>query len=169
MTTQLNITHLAANEGRSLLVLDQLVTFKVTGQQTGGEYNFFEVTVPPLSGPPALHTHPPQETFYVLEGEFEFTGLGVEGPYVIKGTAGSVVHVPKGAPHNYKNVGATPGRLLLIYSPTTMEEFFAELGTPVADSANLPVQGPPDMDWVMAVFKKHQLEFVTPAEVVSSR
>jgi hypothetical protein len=58
MTTQLNITHLSANEGRSFLVLDQLVTFKVTGGQTGGKYNFFEVTVPPFSGPPALHTHP---------------------------------------------------------------------------------------------------------------
>src|SRR5262245_36466984 len=114
MTTQQNITHLSAKAGRSLMVLDQLVTFKVTGEQTGGEYNFFEVIVPPLSGPPALHTHPPQETFYVLEGEFEFTGLGAEGPYAFKGTAGSVVHVPKGVPHNYKNIGATPGRLLLI-------------------------------------------------------
>jgi hypothetical protein len=77
--------------------------------------------------------------------------------------------VPKGAPHNYKNVGATPGRLLLIYSPTTMEAFFTELGAPVTDLANLPLQGPPDMDRVMAIFKKHQLEFVAPAEVVSSR
>ncbi len=170
MTTQASIIHLSAVEGRSFLVGADLVTFKVTGHQTGGEYNLFEVIVPPLSGPPALHTHPPQETFYVLEGEFEITGLGADGPYAIRATAGSVVHVPKGVPHNYKNVGTIPGRVLLIFSPTEMEQFFAELGAPVTDKANLPVlDGPSDMDRMMAIFKKHQIELVAPMEAASPR
>ncbi len=79
MTTQANLINLTAGEGRTVMVGADLVTFKVTDGQTGGDYSVFEVVVPPFSGPPALHTHPPQETFYIQEGEFEITGLGADG------------------------------------------------------------------------------------------
>jgi quercetin dioxygenase-like cupin family protein len=158
MTTQRNIINLTANEGRSFLVGADLVTFKVVSHQTGGKYAIFEVITPPLSGPPNLHTHPSQETFYTLEGEYEIYGMQADGPYTIKATAGAVVHIPGGVPHNYKNVGDTPGRALLIFSPAGMEQFFAELGLPVADKANPPVlDSPPDMDRFIAISHKYQV------------
>lgn len=169
MQTQQSLITLKADEGRTVLVGGDLVTFKVSSHQTSGEYGLVEVTVPPLSGPPGLHVHPPQETFYVLEGEFEISGLGADGqPYAISATAGAMVHVPKGVPHNYKNVGATTGRLLVLFSPTSMEQFFAELGLPVADKTNPPaLDGPPDMDRLMAICHKYQIEFLAPAEAAA--
>ncbi|MCB0195485.1 MAG: cupin domain-containing protein [Anaerolineae bacterium] len=163
MTTQQHITHLTADAGRTVLVGADLVTFKMTGHQTGGQYSIFEVITPPLSGPPALHTHPAQETFYILEGEYEIYTLNADGPLTITAKPGSVVHVPGGVPHNYKNVSDKPARALLVFSPTDMEQFFAELGVPVADINNPPVlDGPPDMERFMAVCHKYQVAFVVP-------
>lgn len=164
MTTQRSIINLSAAEGRTVLVGADLVTFKMIDHQTGGKYAIFEVITPPLSGPSSLHTRPPQETFYILEGEYEIYGLRADGPYTIKATAGSVVHIPGGVPHNYKNVGHTPGRALLVFSPADIEQFFAELGIPVTDKANpLVLEGPLDMDRFMAICHKYQVEFVAPA------
>jgi len=161
MTTQLSIINLTADEGRTVLVGADLITFKITDHQTGGRYAILDVITPPLSGPPDLHTHPPQETLYILEGEYEIYGLRMDGLYTIKATAGSVVHIPGGVPHNYKNVSDTPGRALLVFSPAGMEQFFAELGLPVPDKANPPVlAGPPDMDRFIAICHKYQVEVV---------
>lgn len=163
MTTQLSISHLTADEGRTVLVGADLVTFKLTGRQTGGKYSVFEVVTPPLSGPPALHTHPAHETFYIVEGEYEISSLAADGPYTITAQPGSVVHVPGGVPHNYKNVSDKPARALLVFSSTEMEQFFAELGVPVTDKTNPPVlAGPPDMERFMAICHKYQVEFVVP-------
>jgi quercetin dioxygenase-like cupin family protein len=164
MPTPQTIIHLSAQEGRMVLVGMDLVTFKITDHQTGGRYSIFEVITPPLSGPPSLHTHLPQETVYILEGAYEIYGLGVEGLYTIHATAGTVVHIAGGVPHNYKNVGDTPGRALLVFSPAGMEQFFTELGLPVADKANLPVlDGSPDMDRLLAICHKYQVECVAAA------
>jgi quercetin dioxygenase-like cupin family protein len=161
MTALPGITHLAAGNGRSFLVLRDHVTFKVAGHQTEGIYTIFEVAVPPLTGPLDLHTHPPQETCYILEGEFEFSGLGADGPYTIRAMPGSIVHIPGGTPHNYRNAGAAAGRFLIITAPLGMEQFFAELGTPVEEGACPPPDDNPlDLARVMAICRKHQVEFL---------
>ena len=59
MTTQLSVTHLSANVGRSLLALDQLVTFNVNATPT--EKSFAELRTPvtppaklPMAGSPDM-------------------------------------------------------------------------------------------------------------------
>ncbi len=101
MDTTCGFAPVASDEGASYLIIDNLVTLKVTGAQTGGAYAVTETIVAPGGGVPGLHTHAAQETFYILEGEFAFPGLGE----TVRASAGDVVHVPGGVPHTNLNVG----------------------------------------------------------------
>src|SRR5262249_57433758 len=48
-----------------------------------------------------MHTHPGEETIYVLEGALEYEIGGQKS----KVKAGDVLFVPAGAPHTAKNIG----------------------------------------------------------------
>jgi quercetin dioxygenase-like cupin family protein len=110
---------------RSLWVLGELVTCKVTSAQTSGAYSLFEVTSPPGSGPPAHVQHRENEAFYVLEGEYEFL---VEDS-TTRVSAGCLLHVPKGTLHRHDNVGDIPARMLVIQTPGGLHQaFFEEIG-----------------------------------------
>ncbi len=79
-----DVTHLQPGEGtRSLWVLGELVTYKITSYQTGGVYSLFEVETPPGGGPPPHVQHREDEAFCVLEGEYEYL---VEGRTIKAGT-----------------------------------------------------------------------------------
>ncbi|HEX6459838.1 MAG TPA: cupin domain-containing protein [Thermoleophilaceae bacterium] len=96
------------------------LTFKVRGEQTGGRLTVFENVIAPGDGPPA-HTHEAQdESWYVLEGVLRFK-LGSE---MHSAPAGSFVFVPRGTVHAFQNVGDGPARILVIFNPAGMEEFF---------------------------------------------
>ena len=157
-------TTLAADEGESYLVFTDIITFKVTPADTDGQYFVVEALSPPGSGPYFLHTHPPQETFYVVEGDYEIYGRNEGGKYAIRARPGTTVLVPGGEPHGFKNVGDTPGRMILTYEPAEpMVEFFRDIGIPVKDRDNPPVPaGPPDMDQIMAILARHQLVPLEP-------
>ena len=65
--------HIPPGEGaRSLRVMGVLVTCKLPSQMTGGAYALFEETTQPGDGPPPHIHHREDESFYVLEGEYEF-------------------------------------------------------------------------------------------------
>lgn len=158
MDTTSGFAPVALGEGASYLIIDNLVTLKVTGAQTSGAYTVTETIVAPGSGVPGLHTHAAQETFY-LEGEFAFPGLGE----TVRASAGDVVHVPGGVPHTNLNVGGTTARYLAVFAPAGMDDFFAEVGEPVAYSATVPApQGPPDMERFMGICQKHGVVFAGP-------
>ncbi len=97
-----------------------LLTFKARGDQTGGRLTVFENVIAPGDGPP-LHVHANEdEAWYMLDGEFRFK-LGAE---IRLAPAGSFVFVPRGTPHCFQNVGPTPGRVLVMFTPSGMEAFF---------------------------------------------
>lgn len=153
--------HVPAGAGTTYNVIGELITFKVTQAETNGASTVVELIAQPGGGPP-LHTHPSAESFTILEGEFEFTGLEDGKPYTIRAKPGDTVFIPAGDPHAYRAVGATPGKTLLVFTPgAEMERFFAEAGTPVrhgqpADS------GPADLPALIAVAEKHGLAFLPP-------
>jgi quercetin dioxygenase-like cupin family protein len=96
------------------------LTFKLRGEETGGELTVFENVIAPGDGPPA-HLHEAQdESWYVLEGtlRFRLDAALEEAP------AGSFVFVPRGTVHCFQNVGEGPARILVIFNPAGMEPFF---------------------------------------------
>jgi quercetin dioxygenase-like cupin family protein len=106
--TRKGVIHLSPGEGkRSLWVFGELMTHKVAGHSTGGAYALFGVTTPPGAGPPPHVQHREDESFYVLEGEYEFL---VEGS-TLSAEAGSLLYVRKGTLHAHKS-----GRLRTVLS-----------------------------------------------------
>jgi len=89
----------------------------------GDAYAMLEQTIPPGKGPP-LHVHAHEtEIFYVVEGRFEFR---VAGDRFIAGPGANVVG-PRDIPHTFRNVGATPGKLLLTIIPGRFGHYFIEV------------------------------------------
>ena len=151
--------HVPQGEGKSLWILDELLTFKVHDQSES--VGIFEDEVLPESGPPA-HLHRSQdETHYVLEGQFEF----VVGERKVNAGVGSVVYVPRTMVHAFTNTGKEKGKILFINTPAgPLEQFLVEFGEPVSDPSS-PPQGPPDMDKLLAGAQRTGgIEFVVPSE-----
>ena len=122
------------------------------GAATGGQLAMLEETTAPGKGPP-LHVHHRQtEIFRFLEGEYE---LAV-GERRYRATAGAAAIVPPGVPHTFRNVGATPARLLFILTPALeAEAFFAALAAATA-------VGKPDPAVLAQLAQRFGTEFVGP-------
>jgi uncharacterized cupin superfamily protein len=70
----------------------------------------------------------------VLEGEIEATFRGAKS--VVR--AGDTLSIPANAPHSFSNVSGRTTRLLCICAPAGVEEFFAQVGVPVATRTTAP-------------------------------
>ena len=156
-----NTVHVGSGEGWAARMGDaQLITRKVSSEQTGGAYSLFEVAVV-AGGRERPHIqHREDECFYVLEGEFEFL---IEGTSVEAG-AGSLVYVPKGNLHTFSNVGETIGRMLVSQTPGGVYEgFVEEVGEPVSGEAVPPAVGEaPDADWLIRIGREYGIEVQLP-------
>ena len=102
-------------------------TTLLTGKDTGGRFCLMDMHIPPGGGPPP-HRHDFEETFTLLEGELEIIFRGSK--HIVR--AGQTVHVPANAPHQFHNSSSDVARMLCICSPAGQEEFFLQVGVPVA-------------------------------------
>ena len=98
---------------------------------TGGLIFALEATEPPGGGPP-LHTHAGEEEYFaVLEGEITFF---IDGNVRTVGAGGSAF-VPRGLPHSFKNCSERVARVLVVFTPGSIEGFF-NYGLPVGPGGN---------------------------------
>jgi quercetin dioxygenase-like cupin family protein len=125
---------LSPGEGRALWFVTDLYLTKMAGEDTGGAFTLFEVTAAPQSGPPPHIHYREDETYYILEGEFEF----LDNDRTFVAGAGSLVYLPKGHLHMHRNAGDTLARALVLLAPAGMEKFIEEAGKPATDSSSLP-------------------------------
>ena len=123
-------------EAESLWVVRDRIRF--TGEVGGSDLAVLEVEVPPGSGTPP-HVHPSPEIFRVLEGEVTFGLFDREMPTEVVAEPGTVVTVPSGRPHNYRNDGGAPATLLVVVD-RSMVAFFRELGRSEAPPAGPPTK-----------------------------
>jgi quercetin dioxygenase-like cupin family protein len=112
---------------RHISVVGDTYTILVSGAQTAGRYCLIDMLVPDGSGPPP-HRHDFEEMFTLLEGELEFTFRG--NKTVVR--AGETVNIPANAPHVFKNKSGKTVRLLCMCTPAGQEDFFMQVGEPVA-------------------------------------
>ena len=145
---------------KALWVLGDLVTYRISSEQSSGASSLFEVVVQPQGGPPPHIQHREDEWTYVLEGEFEL----LYGDRTISGSSGSLVYVPRGTLHTYKNVGQDPGRLLVGQTPArSLQGFFEEIGEEAVDKSTPPVMdGPPDVASIVAIAIRYGIEIPPP-------
>ena len=57
-TNELGASLVPSGEGKKLWVADELMTFKASGEDTGGAYSLTDSVVPPRGGPPPHIHHP---------------------------------------------------------------------------------------------------------------
>jgi quercetin dioxygenase-like cupin family protein len=135
---------LAPGAGDTHQLLSSTIVWKTTANDTNGHYNMFEMSEHEGGGAP-VHSHPWEETFYILEGEIEML-LGDRRE--VFGT-GSVVHVPANAIHAFR-VCSPIARALVITAPGNVEAFYREAGAKLTSL-------PPDPIVMQEIAEKHQL------------
>ena len=108
-------------------------TITVAGKDTGDRFCVIDMHVPPGGGP-SPHRHDFDETFIVLEGEIEVTFRGKKS--TVRG--GETVNVPSNAPHQFHNSSSKPARMICVCSPAGNDQFFMEVGVPVATRTTAP-------------------------------
>jgi mannose-6-phosphate isomerase-like protein (cupin superfamily) len=133
---------------------DSVIVKADTGN-TNGSLTVLEFVIGPSQGP-ALHTHLREdELWYVIEGDFRFKA----GNTMLRASTGGMAFGPRGAPHCFQNIGDSPGRLLVITTPSGLERFFEQF------ASLLP--GPLDPEKLAAVGHANWVEFVGPPVAVS--
>jgi mannose-6-phosphate isomerase-like protein (cupin superfamily) len=133
--------HFSGPQGREADVTELLAT----ADQTRGALGFLRQTIAPKSGPPVQIHRAENEFYYVVSGEFNFK----LGDRVVSVLARSIVMVPRGTAHAFKNVGTEPGVLLVGVRPGGLEKLFAERQSVDAETNH-------------ALMKKHRMEEVGP-------
>jgi mannose-6-phosphate isomerase-like protein (cupin superfamily) len=142
---------LQPGEGRTLQLADTTLSVKATGDSTNGAYSLIEGVWQPGGFGPLPHRHIRfEESFYVIEGSFDFR---IDDSRV-RLEAGSFLHVPRGILHGFVNNGDTPARLFFVHAPP-LEGFFIEL-------AELTASGRPDPREHASLMEKWGMEVVLP-------
>jgi len=125
-------------DGQNVSVVGDTYRILISGKETGGAFAVIDMLIPPGGGP-GPHAHPDfHESFYVIDGEIEVRSEA--GSYTAG--QGSFVLIPRGGVvHCFKNKTDQVAHLLCTVAPSGLEEFFLEIGQPVAAGAFL---APPD-------------------------
>jgi quercetin dioxygenase-like cupin family protein len=135
---------LQSGPGRDLI-------FKVTGEETGGAFDYFVVEVAPHGGPPLHVHHSQEETIHVLKGEFKVR-IGEE---VFRLKEGGFAYLPSGLPHAFLNLTDQAGEVIVVYTPGGGHKFYEELG-PMSRG------GSPDPKLIAALFEKYDMTLLGP-------
>ena len=101
----------------------------LTGQDTGGSYSLFELSLGPGKGV-ARHTHTREdESYYVLSGELEVV-VG-DRKFVLK--PGDALVAPRDIPHELRNPGSVDNHYLNLFSPAAFEGFLNAISLPAPE------------------------------------
>jgi mannose-6-phosphate isomerase-like protein (cupin superfamily) len=132
-------------------------TVLLTGAETEGAYAVFDCLVPPgLGASPHLHRRE-DEAFYVIDGEFEFTIAGEPA----RVSSGAFLFGRRGVPHHFKNIGSTPGRMIITVTPRGLRGFFAEIGTLLGSREDAPIPPTPeDIEKLLQTAPKYGVEML---------
>ena len=139
------------NGGKSVNILGIPMVIRVHGRDTGGIVSVVESHDVPGGGPPPHLHHREDETFQILEGDYEFT---VDGKTIVA-KPGTTLFAPRGVAHTYRYLGKTPGKLMCVITPAGFEGFFEAIGA-------LSPQQQQDIPRVMEIAKAFGLEILPP-------
>ena len=135
---------LQSGPGRDLI-------FKVTGEDTGGAFDYFIVEVAPKGGPPLHVHHKQEETIHVLKARLKVR-IGDE---LFDLDAGAFAYLPSEIPHAFLNLTDEPAEIIVVYTPGGGHKFYEELGTATRN-------GTPDRAVIAALFEKHDMSLLGP-------
>lgn len=147
------------SQDRSVWYNGSLLTFLATGEDTQGQFALIEAVARRGNVPPAHIHHREDEIFYVLEGEIVVS----VGDRIIKGTAGTMIFLPRGLRHSF-TIESEQLRMLILVTPAGFEGWFKEFSVPAPALTLPPVTEPAyaDVQSMLEVAPRYGLEFVSP-------
>jgi len=132
-----------------LAVVGEHITVLASGRRTGS-YEIFRQAGPEGSGPPP-HSHPWDESFYVLEGEIAF---GVDGEEHVA-VPGTLVHLPAGTMHWFR-FGRGGGEMISMTSRQGASDMFTDFDREISPEN-------PDLGRLVELGQPYGLEIVPTA------
>jgi quercetin dioxygenase-like cupin family protein len=147
----MNPIQIPKDGGQPVNILGIPMLIRLRGRDTGGVLSAVESHDVPGGGPPPHIHHREDETFQILDGDYEFT----VGGKTIVAKPGTTLFAPRGIPHTYRYLGQTQGRLMCVITPAGFEGFFEEIGA-------MTPQQQQDIPRVLEIGKKYGLEFLPP-------
>lgn len=128
----------------ALPIVGEKLTILASGEATQS-YEIFHQAGPEGSGPPP-HSHPWDESFYVVKGEIDF-GIG---PDAMTATPGTLVHLPAGTVHWFR-FGKGDAEMISMTSRLGASRMFTDMAREIA-----PVD--PDLERLAEVGGRHGLK-----------
>jgi mannose-6-phosphate isomerase-like protein (cupin superfamily) len=146
-----------ANEGKPYWMVGDLNTVKLGSKETDGALAWLETVVVPDGGPPPHIHHREDELFYVLSGEVTFYADGEQR----LAKAGTLIYIPKGTVHHFKNTGKDFARMITLYVGAGMEGFFDEVGVATSIDDTTPAAFTNErLEQFLSAAPKYGLEFI---------
>ena len=128
---------------------------KIDGDDTDNALTFYEyVSEPGVTGPPQHIHHGHDETFYIVEGTYEFTF----GSEQVIAEPGAFLYVPRGRPHTFRNAGQALGRIVGTFAPARFAEYFRELAAIIERTGS-----PPDRNEWAELYGRYDTTFFDSA------
>jgi quercetin dioxygenase-like cupin family protein len=131
---------------KSFPILGDQVDMLVTSDMTGGASATLIETSPPGGGPPPHKHENEDETFFIVEGEFE---LLVDGEWV-KGRAGDSFYRARGTVHGFRNSGPTNAKMLIFVQPGAFQNYLEEIS---------PLSVPVDLGKLIEISNRYGISF----------
>ncbi len=138
-----------SDQQQPLDVVGEKITVLASGAQTEG-YEIFRQVGPEGSGPPP-HTHPWDESFYVIRGEITFSIDGRVG----LAKPGTLVHLPAGTTHEFR-FGRGGGEMISMTAREGASLLFADLDREITPED-------PDFARLVEISVRHGLEILVPS------
>jgi mannose-6-phosphate isomerase-like protein (cupin superfamily) len=142
---------LEPNGGERLRFLGASTMRLKVDEAKNADLGFYEyVSEPGVTGPPQHVHHGHDETFYVVDGTYEF----VIGSDHLPMPRGAFLLVPRGTPHTFRNAGDDLGRIVGTFNPPRFANYFRELAAIINDTGS-----PPDRDAWAELYGRYDTTF----------
>ena len=133
---------------KSFAVFGEPVEILIASETTSGRSATMTQSSPAGGGPPP-HSHQNEdETFFVLDGEYEVLLNGVSHKLL----AGDAIHATRGSIHTFRNVGGHVGKMLIHIVPGGLENYLEQISY---------FSVPEGMPQVLEISKRYGIAFVS--------
>lgn len=155
--------------GKTIAIAGNELIVKVTAKDAKSASSFEFVLGPGFDV--GAHVHSIQEElFYVVEGEVDLlafeptvrtsgnweTWQSRDGRHAVRGGPGTLMFVPTGCPHAFRNPGPGTAKVFLQVAPAGHERYFEELSEIIMRG------GPPDPQAIADLRRRYDTEQLTP-------
>lgn len=134
-----------------------LAIFTKTGQDTNNQYTQFDYEIPAgsVGASPHIHTRE-NEWWYVAQGTLQFRMDNDS----FTASAGDYVFGPLDHIHGFTNIGTTPGRVLIEWQPSGLENWFFQGSDPVTNPNTPPPH--PHLNTLYDSAPEYGIDYLSP-------